>query len=71
VPVFTFIKYNFDPDKAGLMQGGIIQLAVMVGLAPHEEEEAKEKIAKQEKLPKNRVRVGMVNVTEASIEVLG
>lgn len=71
VPVFTFIKYNFDPDKAGLMQGGIIQLAVMVGLAPHEEEEAKEKIAKQEKLPKNQVRVAMVNVTEASIEVLG
>jgi len=71
MPVFTFIKYNFDPDKAGLMQGGIIQLAVMVGLAPNEEEEAKKKIAEQENLPENRVRVGMVNVTEASIEVLG
>jgi hypothetical protein len=71
IPVFTFIKYNFDPDKAGLMQGGIIQLSVMVGLAPNEEVEAKKKIAKQENLPQNRVRIGMVNVTKASIEVIG
>jgi len=71
IPVFTFIKYNFDPEKAGLMQGGIIQLAVMIGLAPNEEKEAKKKIAKQKNLPEDRVSIGMVNVTEARIEVLG
>ena len=44
VPIFQFLKYNFDVKGAHLNQGGIIQLAITLELPDKSLDEAKAKL---------------------------
>jgi len=71
VPQFQFLKYNFDTkNNTGSLVGGILQMALTVSLPSKLLDEAKTKIAKQNKLKKaKRVTIGMIDIAEANLKV--
>ncbi len=70
VPIFQFLKYNFDVKQARLNQGGIIQLAITLELPDKSLDEAKAKLAEKKGLDKKRISIGMIEITNSSMDLL-
>jgi hypothetical protein len=70
VPMFQFIKYNFDTRKEQLSQGGILQFGVTLALPEEILEFARAKLSEIKQTTKEQIQIAMVPITSGQATFL-